>query len=500
MYRLTAALLLSLIATLISPDFSYADPGFKPFSYDYTEEARIASGIDVDDPDPDQLREIFAKRRGRVLEAMPAGAMLIYSVERTQERRLEFQVPHSDNHDFIYLTGLDGLDSLDSALLLVPGDNGLPGRLDEPVRDWVVLYTSGDPESLSRRTGIADVRPIAVLENDLSVAMTDFRDWRITQVRRWPLAAALSRAWGEADKDLYLNYPRFFRLGMPEPARLEDFERIKRFSPEIVARDSADILDQVRQLQDSWSIANLRRAVDITGDGIVEALRSARAGMTETEVMQVMDFVYRYRGATLGFPTSVRREGVETTADEPSVPEGWIEFVPRSGGAVFQDGDMIWTDTGAAFNHYSADIQRNVPINGKLTAEQRRLYAIALDVQKTVIGMIKPGVTWWELHDKAMEMLRAAGYDEHYYYGIGHFIGMEVHDEGDYLDPLKPGMALSIEQGVMPPEGPRIAFEDDVLVTEKGHDWLSKDIPIEMEDVEALSSEKSLFDPFTEAR
>jgi Xaa-Pro aminopeptidase len=499
-YRLTAALLLSLIATLISPDFSYADPGFKPFSYDYTEEARIASGLDVDDPDPDQLREIFAKRRGRVLEAMPAGAMLIYSVERAQERRLEFQVPHSDNHDFIYLTGLDGLDSLDSALLLVPGDDSLPGRLDEPVRDWVVLYTSGDPESLSRRTGIADVRPIAVLENDLSVAMTDFRDWRITQVRRWPLAAALSRAWGEADKVLYLNYPRFFRLGMPEPARLAEFERIKRFSPEIVARDSADILDQVRQLQDSWSIANLRRAVDITGDGITEAMRSARPGMTETEVMQVMDFVYRYRGATLGFPTSVRREGVETTADEPSVPEGWIEFVPRSGGAVFQDGDMIWTDTGAAFNHYSADIQRNVPINGKLTAEQRRLYAIALDVQKTVIGMIKPGVTWWELHDKAMEMLQAAGYDEYYYYGIGHFIGMEVHDEGDYLDPLKPGMALSIEQGVMPPEGPRIAFEDDVLVTEKGHDWLSKDIPIEMEDVEALSSEESLFDPFTEAR
>ena len=500
MYRLTAAFLLSLITTLISSDFSYADSAFKPFSYDYTEEARIASSIDVNDPDPDQLRTIFEKRRGRVLEAMPAGALLIYSVERTQERRLEFQVPHSDNHDFIYLTGLDGLDGLDSALLLVPGDDSLPGRLDEPVRDWVVLYTSGDPDSLSARTGIADVRPIAVLENDLSVAMTDFRDWRITQVRRWPLAAALSRAWGESDKVLYFNYPRFFRLGMPEPVRLKEFERIQRFSPEIVARDSADILDQVRQLQDSWSIANLRRAVEITGDGITEALRSARAGMTEAEVMQVMDFAYRYQGATLGFPTSVRREGVETTADEPSVPEGWIEFVPRSGGAVFQDGDMIWTDTGAAFNHYSADIQRNVPISGTLSTEQRRLYTIALDVQKTVIRMIKPGVTWWELHDKALEMLRAAGYDEHYYYGIGHFIGMEVHDEGDYLVPLKAGMALSIEQGVMPPEGPRIAFEDDVLVTENGYDWLSEDIPIEIDDVEALSSQESLFDPFTKAR
>ena len=217
--------------------------------------------------------------------------------------------------------------------------------------------------------------------------------------------------------------------------------------------------------------------------------------------MEIMDFVYRYRGATLGFPTSVRREGVETRADEPTIPEGWIEFVPRSGGAVFEAGDMVWTDTGAAFNHYSADIQRNMPIDGHFTDEQRRLYEIALDVQKTVISMVKPGVTWWELHDKAIEMLRdAGGYDEHYYYGIGHFIGMEVHDEGDYLVPLQPGMVLSIEQGVMPPDGPRVAFEDDVLVTETGHEWLSQIIPIEIDEVEALSSTAGALDSFVRKR
>ncbi len=77
---------------------------------------------------------------------------------------------------------------------------------------------------------------------------------------------------------------------------------------------------------------------------------------------------------------------------------------------------------------------------------------------------------------------------------------MEVHDEGDYLEPLKPGMALSIEQGVMPPEGPRIAFEDDVLVTENGYEWLSENIPIEIEDVEALSSQPSSFEEFTKGR
>ena len=495
MFALPKTVTVLVVAVLIAGPAAAQAP--LPFDYNFEEEARLADRLDVDNPDPDTLRDVFERRRARVLSAIPAGAMLIYSVERAQERRLEFQVPHSDNHDFIYLTGLDGIDSLDSALLLLPAANDARGRLDEPVRDWVVLYTSGNPEKISARTGIEDVRPFDVLENDLSVAMTDFRDWRITQVRRWPLAAALSRAWGEDDKVLYLNYPRFFRLGMPEPTRLEAFQRIQRFSPEIRARDSADILDRVRMLQDSWSIANLRRAVDITRDGITVALGSARAGMTETQVMQTMDFVYRYHGATLGFPTSVRREGVETTADEPAIPEGWIEFVPRSGGARFTEGDMVWTDTGAAFNHYSADVQRNVPVSGRLSGEQRRLYEIALDVQKTVISMVKPGVTWWELHDKAIEMLReAGGYDEHYYYGIGHFIGMEVHDEGDYLEPLMPGMALSIEQGVMPPEGPRIAFEDDVLVTEDGHEWLTESIPIEIDDVEALSSEPADLDAF----
>jgi Xaa-Pro aminopeptidase len=490
--RLIPLLSLALLAVTPAPA-----PQELPFEYDYVTEAGLAATIDVDAPDPDRLRSIFAARRGRVIDAIPDGAMLIFSVERAQERRLEFQVPHSDNHDFIYLTGLDGLDALDSALLLVPspGPQISPQEVvDEP---RVVLFTSGTPGSIAARTGIADVRPFADLEKDLSVAMTDYRDWRVTQVRRWPLAAALAKRWGPSRKVLYLNYPRFFRLGMPEPARLAQFERIERFSPEIEARDSADILDVVRMYHDSWSLANLRRAIDITSEGVIEALRLARAGMTEKQVMEAMDFVYRYRGATLGFPTSVRRQFFGGEAVTREVPEGWIEFVPRSGGAVFEAGDLLHTDTGAAFNHYSADVQRNVPIDGTFTPEQRELYAIALDVQKTVIEAVRPGVTWWELHELAVEMLRdAGGYDEYYTYGIGHFIGMEVHDEGDYLRPLAPGMMLSIEQGVAPPNGPRVAFEDDVLVTEDGFEWLSRVIPIEIDEIEAMARQPSTLAPF----
>jgi Xaa-Pro aminopeptidase len=209
--------------------------------------------------------------------------------------------------------------------------------------------------------------------------------------------------------------------------------------------------------------------------------------------MEIMDFVYRYRGAGyLGFPTAVRKMPMSGRRQTRSIPEGFIQFVPRSSANVLESGDMVHTDTGAAFNHHSADIQRSMPVDKKFTGEQRRLYEIALNVQKTVISRIKPGVTWWELHNLAVDMLReAGGYDKYYTYGIGHFLGMEVHDEGDYEQPLQPGMALTIEQGVAPPDGPRVALEDDILVTDTGNEWLSRAIPIEIDEVEAMLAEPS---------
>lgn len=480
---LTLVLFLLLLPGLVEgqQDQEPGNPPPRPFTYDFTAEHERSLRIDADNPDPNLLKEIFARRRARVLEAMPGGAMLVFSVEWVQPRRLEFQVPDSDNHDFIYLTGLEGLESLNSALLLLPASEG---GADE---DWVVLFTSEDPERIRGITGIQDVRPYPHLEENLSVAMTDYRDWRVTQIRRWPLPAALSKTWGRDHKVLYLNYPRFFRLGMPEPERLTVFDRFRRFSPEMELRDAADVLDQVRQLQDAWALACLRRAVEITTEGIVEGLRAASPGMTETEVMETVDYVYRYRGATLGFPTSVRRQPPRGRTPGPHIPEGFIQYVSRSGEEVFTLDDLLHIDTGAAFRHFSADVQRTIPIRGTFDEEQRRLYEIALNVQKTVIEMVRPGVTWWELHNTADRMLReAGGYDQYWTYGIGHFIGMEVHDEGDYEMPLKPGMVLAIEQGVSPPGAPRAALEDDVLVTEEGFEWLSRSIPIEVADIEAM--------------
>jgi len=468
-----------------------APPAPPSAGYDYTAEARHASRLEAEGPGPDELRDIFARRRERVLGSIPDGAMLVFSVERAQPRRLEFQVPHSENHDFIYLTGVEGLDSLDSALLLVPGDE----------KASVVLYTSADIDQIRAFTGIENVRLYSKLEEDLSVALTDYRDWRITQIRRWPLSAALARKWGPKDKALYLNYPRFLRLGMPEPPRLAYFSKLRRFSPELRLRDAADVLDPIRMLQDAYGLVSLRRAVEITAEGLMEGLKAVRPGLSEKQVMEAIDFVYRYRGARLGFPTSVRRQPTTGRPPQRAIPEGFIQLVPRSAEDQLEASDIVHVDTGAAFNHYSADVQRSVPVSGRFSPEGRRLYEITLRVQKAVISRVRPGVTWWELHNLAVKMLHeAGGYDEHYTYGIGHFVGMEVHEEGDYERPFEPGMVLAIEQGVAPPDGPRVALEDDVLVTEDGHEWLTRLIPIEVDEVEAMLTETSALQGFIDKK
>ncbi|HSG50148.1 MAG TPA: M24 family metallopeptidase, partial [Longimicrobiales bacterium] len=208
-----------------------------------------------------------------------------------------------------------------------------------------------------------------------------------------------------------------------------------------------------------------------------------------------VDYVYRLHGADLGFPTGVSLASHldeelrwETTAEEQAAREGDA----RIGG-----GDLVHFDTGARMNHYSADVQRTVPSGDRFTEEERRIYQGVLEVQKAVIAAVRPGVTWQELHDLAVSMLKeAGGWDESYTYGIGHYIGMEVHEHGDYVEPLVPGMVLAIEQGAVV-DGIRVAFEDDVLVTNNGHEWLTRFIPIEVDEVEALRREERLLRPET---
>ncbi len=428
-------------------------------------------------------REAAAARRAELMGRMEGGLAIITSADRSQPNLYEFFVPDTENHDYVFLTGDYDPSPPGSILVLNPG--GAEYR--------EILYTADDTAEVRARTGIAHVFPRERFLEDLSSALTDYRNLRITQLRFKPVASDLARGWGSAHKILYVNYPRFTNLNEPANPRLAFVDRMRQATAELDVRDAGDLLDPMRMVLDDFGLKNLRRAIAITGRGLMEGMRVARPGLTTRQVMETVDYVYRLNGARLGFPTAVSRAShLDEVLRWSSARE---EEAARRGDARIREGDLVHFDTGARLNHYSADVQRTVPAGDRFTDEQRHVYETVLEVQKAVIAAVRPGVTWQELHNLAVSMLRAAGgWDESYTYGIGHYIGMEVHEHGNYVEPLRSGMVLAIEQGAIV-DGTRVAFEDDVLVTEDGHEWLTRFIPIELEEVEALRGEAARVEP-----
>lgn len=428
-------------------------------------------------------REAAMARRADLMNRMEGGLAIITSADRSQPNLYEFYVPDTENHDFVFLTGLYDTPPPGSVLVLNP--DGATYR--------EILYTDDDPEETSRLSGIEHVFPRERFLEHLSSALSDYRNLRITQLRFKAVASDLALGWGDGEKILYVNYPRFTNLNEPANPRLAFVKRLREATSELAVRDAGDLLDPMRMVLDDFAMKNLRRAIEITGKGLMEGMKVARPGLTTRQVMETVDYVYRLHGAGLGFHTGV---AVASHLNEALRWESAREEeAARKGDARIGEGVLVHFDTGADLNHYSADVQRTVPAGDEFTEEQRRVYEKVLEVQKAVIAAVRPGATWQELHDLAVSMLRdAGGWDESYTYGIGHFIGMEVHEHGDYLAPLRPGMVLAIEQGAVV-DGTRVAFEDDVLVTQDGHDWLTRFIPIELDEVEALRRQEPLVHP-----
>lgn len=428
-------------------------------------------------------REAAIERRGDFMRRMDGGLAVISSADRSQPNLYEFYTPDTEHKDFVFLTGIYDSHPPGHILVLNPGGS----EFQE------VLYTDMDAQQATGLSGISHVFPRARFLEHMSSALTDYRNLRITQLRFKEVASDYALGWGDSRKLLYINYPRFTNLSEPATPRLKFLERLRAATGELELRDAGDLLDPMRMIIDDFAMKNLRRAIEITGQGLMEGMKIAKPGLTTLQVMHTVDYVYRLHGAGLGFLTGVSPASNlnevlkwETTAEEEAA---------RKGDARIMPGSLVHFDTGASMNHYSADIQRTVPADGRFTAEQRRVYQGVLDVQKAVIAAVGPGVTWDELQDLAMQMLKdAGGWDESYTYGIGHFIGMEVHEHGDYVSPLQPGMVIAIEQGAIV-DGTRVAFEDDVLVTEDGYEWLTRFIPIEIDEVEALRQESPALSP-----
>jgi Xaa-Pro aminopeptidase len=273
--------------------------------------------------------------------------------------------------------------------------------------------------------------------------------------------------------------------GVAKVLPVDSLEARLRGTAVVRPNDLKPLVDSMRAVKDADEIARLRRAVDISVAGHVAAMRAARPGMYEYELEAALEAGFRRNGADrLGYP-SIVGSGPNTTTLHYDVNRRKTE-----------NGDLVVIDAAAEWGQYTADVTRTFPVNGKFTPRQKAIYDLVLGAQQAAFDAVRPGITMRELdgiarkymHEHSGKLCGDLTCDDHeiFNHGLGHPIGMDVHDVG-IGRPLEPGMVITLEPGIyLQAESLGVRIEDDVLVTAKGGEWLSAGAPRTTEAIERV--------------
>ncbi|HMN82629.1 MAG TPA: Xaa-Pro aminopeptidase [Burkholderiaceae bacterium] len=285
------------------------------------------------------------------------------------------------------------------------------------------------------------------------------------------------------------------------------------------AYDLRVLLDEMRLIKDPFEQDVMRRAAKISADAHVRAMRTTRPGMREYQVEAELLHEFRRQGSQFPAYGSIVAGGANACV---------LHY--RGNDAVLKDGELLLIDAGCELDGYASDITRTYPVGGRFTGGQRALYDIVLDAQKAAIAETRPGKRFADPHDAAVKVLtqgmidckliegpldaalESGAYRRFYMHRTGHWLGMDVHDCGEYREPgepagqqgkpwriLRPGMVVTVEPGIYVraaddvPEPFRdvgIRIEDDALVNEAGCEIITSGVPKAAADIEALMRDR----------
>lgn len=247
--------------------------------------------------------------------------------------------------------------------------------------------------------------------------------------------------------------------------------------------DVLPLVAQMRRIKSQEEIEYLYKAIEITALAQEAAAHAIADGVRECEVQAGLEYIITGSASRTTFP-SIVATGKNATILHYNINRDTLI-----------DGDLVVVDCGAEYDYYCADITRTYPVSGKFTARQKELYTIVLETQEYIASIAKPGM-WLNNKEKpdqslnhlAKKFLKDKGdYDQYMPHGIGHFLGIDVHDVGDVSKPLEEGDVITIEPGVyIPQERVGIRIEDDYWIVKDGAVCLSEDIPKSIKEIEAL--------------
>lgn len=294
------------------------------------------------------------------------------------------------------------------------------------------------------------------------------------------------------------KFPKIYTELTPQPESGEDcFEqqtlsKLRKLAPLAAFADLRPLLTRMRAVKSPAEIALIRKAADASMEAHLAAFKTVRPGAWEYEVAARMQYEFE-------------RRGCEWPSYPPIVGSGFLSTVLHydQDDHQMQSGDVVVMDVAGSYSGYASDITRTLPVNGRFTPRQREIYDIVLGAQNAVIAAAKPGMTLGRggkdsLYQIAYDYLNTHGKDLHgkplgqyFIHGLGHSVGLNVHDPMDYGRPLESGMVITDEPGIyIPEEKLGVRIEDMLLITDQGAELLTRRLPRAAEEVEKLMAEK----------
>ncbi|QSA96678.1 Xaa-Pro aminopeptidase [Methylococcus sp. EFPC2] len=426
----------------------------------------------------------FKQRRKHLMRRMKKRSLALIAAAPAARRNRDAEYPYRQNSDFYYLTGFN---EPDAVAVFIPGrEQGefilFCREYDETMAIWTGRHAGLD--GAREQFGADEAHPIGKLDEVLPSLM-DGRERLYYPLGDEGLRSRISTILAALRERA--------RAGVRPPSALIDLD---------------GLVHEMRLFKSPAELASMRRAMEVSAAAHRRAMRICRPGLREYEIEAELLHEFTRQGLRSPAYSSIVAGGNNACV---------LHYIHNED--VLQDGDLLLIDAGAECDNYAADITRTFPVNGRFTAPQRQLYELVLDAQAAAIASIRPGRRWNEPHEAAVQVLtkglvklgllrgRVAklihdeAYKKFYMHRTGHWLGMDVHDVGDYKAGddwrvLEPGMVLTVEPGLYVSEscadveehwrGIGIRIEDDVLVTEKGCEVLTAAVPKSVADIEAL--------------
>ena len=433
-----------------------------------------------------KYREMKVRRKELMAQMEPNSIALLASAP-PHIRNGDAEYLYRQNSDFYYLTGFSEEHAF---LALIPGRKQGEAILfcqekDKQKELWTGILMG--PSAACEELGIDDAFPISDID-DILLGLIEGRD----------------RVYYSMGKD-----DQFDNQVMDWVKVIRNKAKMGAHPPgEFLVLDH--LLHELRLFKSAGEIKLMEKAAKISAEGHKSAMACCKPGIKEYEMEAELLYAFTRNGSRAPAYNSIVASG-----------ENACILHYNKNDAEVKEGDLILIDAGCEYGHYASDITRTFPATGKFSPEQKAIYEIVLAAQDAAIDAVAPGVSWDEPHNvsvkvitqglvklgllkgKVSQLIKAGSYRDFYMHRVGHWIGMDVHDVGDYkIDDhwrlLEPGMVTTIEPGIyISPEnknvekrwrGIGVRIEDDVLVTKQGNKILSEGIPKTIEEIELFMS------------